>query len=197
MLALLLKYPFRVNDDRGSYYLHDAASFSGRAREIFTPLVRETVLNQHVETIWCNYTGIMYGDGVVWVNPKDGGFAIEAVNIPAKLGSPKSVSNSIEFVCSAEKHRVIVDHDKEGKLRYRSWNKPRSLIEKPDFEISGGKQHFEGTGPCVHAIWQFNGGSTNFSVTQVGGCFPDAPKDAIGLLEVSVTGKETIGWLCR
>jgi len=196
-LTLLLKYPFRVNDDRGTYYLHDAASFSGRAQEIFTPAVRDAVLKQHLENIFCNYSGISYGDGTVWVNSKDEGFAIEAVNVPSKPGPPKPISHPVEFACNAEKHRVIVDHGGDGKLRYRAWNKPRSPLDKPDLYISGGTQKFEGTGPCAHKLWQFSSGSADFKATEIGACDPDIPKDAIGRLEVSVRGKEPIEWWCR
>ena len=174
-LALLLRYPFRVNDERGSYYLHDAASFSARAQEIFTPAVRDVVLKQRVETIWCNYSGIMYGDGVVWVNPKDEGFAIEAVNVPSNTRSRSPISHPVEFACNAEKHRVIVDHSSNGNLRYRSWNNPRSALEKPDLEISGGKEQFEGTGTCAHKLWQFSSGSADFTAAEIGACDPDTP----------------------
>lgn len=196
-LALLLKYPFRINDDRGSYYLHDAASFSARAEEVFTASVRDAILKRGIEAIWCNYTGITYGDGVVWVNPTEQSFAIEAVNLPAKSGRTVLAQHATEFICRAEKHRVIVDHGPSGKLRYRSWNKPRSLVEKPDLEISDGKEKTEGSGACVYAIWEFSSGSANFSVSQLGACDPGVPNDAIGSLEVSVTGSQPIQWWCH
>ena len=80
-LALLLKFPFRGNDALGSYYLHDAASGSGRLKEIFTGPVRDAVANTRVESVWCNYTGITYGRGVIWINPDGDGYAIGAVNV--------------------------------------------------------------------------------------------------------------------
>ena len=196
-LALLLKFLFRVNDDRGAYYLHDPASFSARAEQIFTPSVRDAILKQRVEAIWCNYTGITYGNGVVWVNPRAENFAVEAVNLPVQSERTVSTSHTTEFVCNAEKHRVIVDHGLNGRLRYRSWNKSRSLVEKPDLEISDGKQKIEGSGPCVYAMWEFSSGSATFTVSQTGACDPGTAADAIGSLEVLTSGTEPIHWWCH
>lgn len=43
-IALLADYPLRVNDGRGSFYIHDPASLFGHFREIFTPTVRNAIL---------------------------------------------------------------------------------------------------------------------------------------------------------
>ena len=193
-LALLLKYPFRVNDALGSYYLQDAASGSGRLKEIFTGPVRDAVANTRVESVWCNYTGITYGHGVIWINPDGDGYAIGAVNV---LPGGESSNTGLAFVCNAERHRVIVDHGPDEKLRYRAWNKPNLLVDKPDLEISNGKETLEGTGPCVHAIWVFRSGLTEFKLEESGHCGPDVPHAPTGRLVVSAPGKSDVEWRCH
>lgn len=193
-VSLLLKYPFRVNDALGSYFLHDAAGLSGRFERIFTAAVRNAVLNSRPETVWCTYAGIAYGNGVVWVNPKGQSYAIETVNVP---DHQKPSYAGVAFACDAEKHRVIVDHGPDGKFRYRAWNKPRLLLDKPDLEISDGKQTFEGSGPCAYAIWQFRSGSAEFKIEETGHCDPDVPNGASGRLIVSMPEKADVAWWCR
>lgn len=201
VMALLVKYPLRINDDRGSYYLDDSGSLQSRFQEIFPPAVRDAVLKQGPETVACNSGGIMYGDGVVWVNPKDHRYAIETVNLPGGTGLSKNqIAGRVEFVCDAEKHRVIVDTDASGAPHYRAWNKPRSLTEKPDMEISSGKKDYEGSGPCSYTIWTFTSGATKFVVHGLGGCYEDShqpPADARGRLEVSTPGKPDVSWWCH
>ncbi len=193
-LALLLKYPFRVNDALGTYYLRDAASFSGRFKEIFGRAVRDAVSNTRLESVWCNYGGITYGNGVIWVNPDGDGYALETVNVP---GGGELHNSGLAFVCNTERHRVIVDHGPDENFRYRAWNKPKLLLDKPDLEISNGKETHEGTGPCVHAIWLFKSGSTEFKLEESGPCDPDVPHGTNGRLVVSAPGKPDVEWRCH
>jgi hypothetical protein len=196
MMALMVKYPLRVNDERGSYYIHDAASLDGRIQEIFTSAVRDTVLKERSDTVWCNYTGITYGNGVLWINLTGDHYAVQTVNLPTSTPSLRTRRNKLEFVCNADKHRVIVDEE-GGNLRYRAWNKPRPLTEKPDIEISRGKKSFEGSGPCAYAFWKFDGGTARFTVEGLGACDPETPSDAVGRLQVSISGKPDVSWWCR
>jgi hypothetical protein len=99
MMALLVKYPLRINDDRGSYYLDDAESLQLRFQEIFPRAVRDAVLKQGPETVSCTSSGIMYGDGVVWVNPKGDRYAVETVHLPEGTHSAKTpIAGRVEFV---------------------------------------------------------------------------------------------------
>ena len=196
-MALLVKYPLRINDDRGSYYLHDPHSVGGRYSEIFTPPIRDAVLKQQADTVWCNYSGIMYGDGAVWINPKGQGFAIEAINASATTKPMKPTSGKVEFACNSEKHRVIVDLGANGNERYRSWNKERSLIDKPDLELLDGKSDMQGSGPCVYQVWTFSNGTSKYVLEEIGGCDPDAPPGALGRLEVSNSDKIEATWWCQ
>jgi hypothetical protein len=201
VMALLVKYPLRINDDRGSYYLEDAESLQSRFQEIFPRAVREAVVKQGPETVSCTSSGIMYGDGVVWVNPKGDRYAVATVSLPEGTHSSKTqIAHRVEFVCDADKHRVIVDTEASGAPHYRAWNKPRSLTEKPDLEISKGKKDYEGSGRCAQIIWTFTSGVTKFVVEGPGGCCEDShqpPADTRGRLEVSTAGKPAVSWWCR
>jgi hypothetical protein len=199
VMALLVDYPFRVNDDRGSYYLHDAASLAARFGEIFTPAVRETVLKQRPETVWCNFSGITYGNGVLWIHPKAGSFAIEAINLGVQAPSLKASKGKVEFACNADEHRVIIDVADDGALRYREWARPRPLTAKPDIEISNGNKVVEGTGPCAHPIWRFISGATRYIADSLNACDQEASADgSVGWLQVvSASGAPQDVWECH
>jgi hypothetical protein len=193
MTALLVKYPLRVNDDRGTYYLHEAASLGFRFQEVFPSAVRDVVLKQSTETLWCNSEGVMYGgDGTVWVSYSGKRYAIQTVNLPTRSKLPAS---PVRFVCDADKHRVVVDTD-GGLPRYRAWTKPHPLTEKPDLEITKGEESYEGSGACVHARWSFAEGKTEFIVSELG-CGGEQPEDATGMLEVDFPGKPSVTWWCH
>jgi hypothetical protein len=200
VMALLVKPSLRVSDDRGTFYIEDARSLQSRFQEIFTPAVRDKVLKQRPETLTCFYNGVMYGDGVVWVNYTSQRYAIGAVNVPASSHPPKSPERTVEFACNADKHRVIVDAVGDGAPRYRAWTKPHSLTEKPDLELAGGKREFEGSGVCAYTIWKFSSGGTEFDVDEPQACYEESsppPADSTGMLEVSVPGKPAVSWWCR
>lgn len=117
VMALLVKYLLRINDDRGSYYLDDAESLQLRFQEIFPRAVRDAVVKQGPETVSCTSSGTMYGDGVVWVNPKGDRYAVATVNLPEGTRSSKTqIAGRVEFACDANKHRVIVDLSDRGPL---------------------------------------------------------------------------------
>ncbi len=200
VMALLVRPSLRITDERGKFYVQDAQSLQLRFQEIFTPAVRETVLKQAPEKLWCNYSGVSYGNGVVWVSYASQHYAVETVNVPASSHSPKPPERMVEFACNADKHRVIVDALGHGAPRYRAWTKPHSLTEKPDLEIAGGKRDIEGSGVCAYVIWKFTSDGTEFDVDQPQTCYEEShppPADSTGMLEVSVPGKPTVSWWCR
>jgi hypothetical protein len=205
MMALLVRYPLRINDDRGSWYIDDAPTLQRRFQDIFPPAVRAAVLDRRVDKVNCSYRGIMYGDGTVWVNPTVQSdpkpvterYLVETIN-PRSQGTIPDPANKIEFVCETSTHRVIVDLGAGGAPRYRDWDKPRSLLEKPDLEIGAGHKSVEGTGSCTYSIWTFNSGGAKIEI-QTLGCFADSsqpPKGARGKLTVSVKDKADASSWC-
>jgi len=188
--ALLVEFPLRVNTGHGSYSVNDPAILQARFQEAFSPAVRKAVLDQKTNDIFCNYTGVMYGNGAVWVELTKAGYAIQTIN----LASSESAGAGVDFVCRTEKHRILIDHIASADLRYRVWNRPRALAEKPDLEIAAGKKDVEGTGPCAHAIWTFTNGATTYSIDETG-CAPST-EGVKGRLTVSTGGKQQAQWPC-
>jgi hypothetical protein len=138
MMALLVRYPLRINDGRGSWYIQDDASLHARFGDIFPPAIRSAVINQAPESLSCNYRGIMYGTGAVWVNPsvepKEIGYVIEAINLPHLPDPNPRPSVRVDFACRTENHRILIDSDAAGVPRYRAWNKPHAITAKPYLE---------------------------------------------------------------
>lgn len=173
VMALLVKPSLRVNDDRGSFYIQDAESLQLRFQDIFTPTVRDQVLRQRPETLTCLDSGVMYGDGVVWVNYTGQRHVIGTINVLARSRPSHPADRTAEFVCDADKHRVIVDAVGDGAPRYRAWTKPHSLSDKPDMEIASGKRRIEGSGVCAHTIWSFTSSGAEFDVDQPQICYEE------------------------
>ena len=187
-VALMVIYPLRVNDERGSYYVKDAGSLQGRFTEIFTPGVEEAITTQKIDSSNCDPAKFMYGSGDVWVALTDQGYAIEAVNLPGKEEITNAVGR-VQVTCRTNEYRVIVDVGESGKLRLRAWQKAQSLMQKPDIELHDGKESMEGTGACAYPIWSFNDGGKRLSIEGLG-CFGDSkspPPTATGQF-ISSTG---------
>jgi len=201
-MALLVAFPLGVNHPDGSkILLGNAAALQSRFSEVFTPTVRSAVLKQKLDAVFCNYTGIMYGKGEVWIRAdvqgKELRYRVAAVNLPAgDIKQPIPRAPKLLFVCDAEAYRVVIDSIAGGTLRYRAWNKPRSLTAKPDMEIASGAQDTEGTGPCAHGIWTFKKGSAEYTVSTLGCTEGSPPPGVTGDLEVSIGGKPEHRWWC-
>jgi len=205
-LALLVAFPLRVNSsDEATISVDNPAALQVRFQEVFPSGVRKAVLNQKVGEVFCKYTGIMYGSGEVWVQVVGQGnaerYALTAVNLPGagKIASPKSwplKTPRVEFACNAEQHRLIIDTNATGAMRFREWNQPHSISDKPDMEVPSGTKELEGTDPCTHAIWTFQQGKTEFVLSELGCTENEVPQGAKGTLEVSIDGTQQISSWC-
>jgi len=107
--------------------------------------------------------------------------------------SEQPVSNNIDsgmFICNTEKHRIIVAKQSGSVFRYRSWNLPKTVIDKPDMEIFQEKVlSREGSGACKHSQYTFNTGNAQFIIDNNLGCTEtDPPKNAVGSLWIFVNG---------
>jgi hypothetical protein len=198
-VALLVAYPLRVNDDLGSWYVHDAASLAARFQRIFGPALVAAVLDNRPEALSCSSEGVMYDNGTLWVNFVEDGaqakskiarFEITVVNKLSEGDSPeRSPAGKVKFVCRTDAHRIIVDLGADGSPHYRAWNIPRPISDKPDLEIAKGVERVEGTGACGHAIWTFVSGKAKFVISEIG-CFGDSPpQGARGQLQVFANGE--------
>jgi hypothetical protein len=190
-LAFLVKFPLRVNAPGGAYSLDDAQALQTHFQEVFSTSVRKAILDQPIDEIGCNIEGVMYGQGVIWVNATKRGYEIEVVNDEETLPALPKGSPQTKYICQTQTHRVVVDALADGALRYRAWNKPRAISEKPDLEILGGKDSFEGSDICAYPVWTFKNGQTAYRAEGALGCYGEVepPKDATGRLVVTVPGK--------
>jgi hypothetical protein len=196
-LALLVQFPMRIDDERGAYFIHDPASLQGRYQEIFPPAIRDAVLQSTRDSIWCNYTGIAYGEDKIWINATDRGYYLMTINMPSALKNDPSLYPRVEMACSTSKHRILIDVAKNGEAHYRGWNEGHLLTGKPDLELYKGEKRFEGTGPCSHELWTFKSPSAEYEVESAEGCYSDSdapPRNAKAQLSVSVQGKSTQAW---
>lgn len=200
IIALLVKPSLRVNDAKGTFYIQDARSLQLRFQSIFNSSLRDSVLREKPEDLTCVSGGLSYGSGTVWVVYSGGRLAISAVNVPDQSPSEISASRAIEFVCNAEKHRVIIDAVGTGPPRYRAWEKPHSVLKKPDLEIAKGRRQLEGTGDCAHTTWTFTTSDATYYLQGPDGCYEqghEPPPDSNGSLNVSIANKPDIRWWRR
>jgi len=189
MITLLTSFPLRVNDKRGSYYLNDAASLQARFQEVFPPAVREAVLDSGPDTIFCNDSGISYGNGAVWITRIEHRFLVLAVNMPQSGRAEKPMGHVVKFACQTDTNRLIID-DVNGTLRYRSWEKPHSILQPPDTELTKGKEEVQGTSPCEQPLWAFTNDGTEIVVRALGGCNDVQPRSgSVGMLSISKNDK--------
>lgn len=181
-IALLVEYPLRINDSRGSWYIHDAASLDGHFSDIFTTTVKKVILRQHLDDENCGAYTVVYGLGEAVANLYERGYRISSINTSTTDAQQKSLLGHVEFACRTDASRMVIDSQADGNQRLRAWDTGKLLTQKPDFEITGGKKEIEGTGGCAHAVWTFQSGESKFSLSE-GGCYPDSnqpPSDAHG-----------------
>lgn len=62
----LIAFPLRVNSDGGSKLYRDAISVREDYERIFTPRVRQAILDQRFEQLFGRDQGVMIGNGTVW-----------------------------------------------------------------------------------------------------------------------------------
>lgn len=190
--ALMVRYPLRVNDARGTYYIKDAASLQGRFADIFTPALREAIAVEQIDASDCNAARFMYGRGDVWVTVTDQGYAIEAINVPG--GSTDSTAvGRVEFTCKADANRIIVDLGTDGSPRFREWKAGHPLTQKPDTELLHGTTGIEGTGSCSYRFWRFKAGNETLSLEGLG-CSSDSNPPPAAATGQFVASAGTTSW---
>jgi hypothetical protein len=100
--------------------------------------------------------GLLYGD--LWLNEKGKIMTVNysssaEVTLQKKLIDEtksvmhKSVNKWKEniIVCETDKYLIRVDMLDDDSYRYTSWNKPKTISEKPDLVLFNGEQEFQGT----------------------------------------------------
>lgn len=195
-VALMVRYPLRVNDRRGTYFIEDDASLRGRFADIFTPAVQNVIATQKLYRADCASFSYWYGRYDVYIVNRDMMYAIEAVNVPGGVGSV-GVHVPVLFTCVTDQARMIVDVGPDGEPRYRAWELQHPLTLRPDTELLHGKASIEGTGACAYSAWSFKDGDKRLSLEDVE-CHPlgeEQPPTATGAQFVRPTG--TRSWCLR
>ena len=106
------------------------------------------------------------------------------------------VSNLV-INCRTDKHTIQIDKFQES-YRYKSWNLPKSLLEKPDMEVSNGTLEVEGTGACSSQIWTFTKGAVKFVMDNGIACLEKAPPvGTVANLVVLIKGEEKTRLFCK
>lgn len=198
-LAFLVKFPLHINEAGGGMIsLLNAAALKSDFQEIFTPAVRQQVLNETSDDaadVNCDDNEVSLAQGVLWVAATDRGYAISAVSENG-IKTPETF-----YACQTQTHRIVVDTMAGGGLRYRSWNKPRPVTDTPDLTLEKGEFTVEGN-RCGTPVYTFKNGTAQYRVYGSVGCYAsyppqDAPpKDSTGQLQVTVTGKPTADSWC-
>jgi hypothetical protein len=156
---------------------------------VFPHAVREAVLDSRPDTIFCNDSGISYGNGAVWITRIERRFLVLAVNLLQSGRDGKPVGHVVKVACQTDTNRLIID-DVNGTLRYRSWEKPHSILQPPDTELTRGTEEVQGTSPCEHPVWTFTNDGTEIVVRALGGCNDVQPRSgSVGMLHISKNDK--------
>lgn len=108
-------------------------------------------------------------------------------------------SQSDLFKCLTEKHTIIISEDTKGTYHYRSWNKPKTVSDKPDMDLKS--MALETSGNCQR-YYKFKTGKVEFEVTNQWSCLskgesPPAGADgATGDLYVRIGGELKSHYYC-
>ena len=101
------------------------------------------------------------------------------------------------FTCKTKKHIILVDKIADESYRYRAWNLPKKITDKPDVEIKNGKMGYEGTGVCGAHVFQFSSGKVEYVLIDSATCGPsETPENASGSLNVKINGEEKALYWC-
>ena len=123
VVSFLVDFPLRVNHAGTSISIEEAATLRARFQEILPEVVRSDVLGQDPETFFCNWTGLMYGKGEIWIRATDQRYTVSAINLPLEIESERSrTTPRLIFVCKAD--------EPKGCHRYRCrWKHPLPSLD--------------------------------------------------------------------
>lgn len=195
-MALLTRFPLRVNGDGGSLReLLNASALQQEFDQAFPEWFRKEVLaapSSNVER--SDMVGI--ANGLIWAErvSTDNGmrYRLRTINT-GRSTRTGAAQPQLVYACQTPKHRILVDSSNDEAFRYRSWNIPGFPPQKPDLEMSGSVD-FEGRGECAHRVFTFERGDTRIIVTEPGCGESDTP---VGSLEVQIKGATAANYSCE
>ena len=108
-----------------------------------------------------------------------------------------SFSSEVAFTCNTDKHTIVIEKLDAVNFRYRSWNKPKTMQEKPDMDLKSNDASVVGTGPCRHNEYNFKTGKVVFSIDDDLQCVEGKPpQNAIGNLNVYINDELKSHYFC-
>ena len=201
-LSLLVHFPLRINHPDGSVTSLDSPlTLVQRFSEVFTPEVRKGILEG--EDYIYRSSDVGFPEGVAWAaefygEEGDSFFRLHVINLGRPGPDPNANKLKLAFACQTRKHRILIEHrSSDGVAHYRVWNRPKSLLEKPDLEIQNGKAGWEGSGVCGTHYWEFPvGAGTTIRVGELACGSGEEPNGAAGLLTVTKADGTEQSWYC-
>jgi hypothetical protein len=180
--------------------IKDEKEFLARYDEVFDDSLTRMIVNSNFSKQWSTaggYRGIMFLNGLLWLDYEGGIEAVDESNIEKKKREEliklekdtlyRTIRNFVEPVMLFEtsKYMIRIDYLGDYKYRYVSWPKTKHMSEKPDLIILRGEQIPVGSGRDI--TYRFKNGdyvyecSTNFTGPD------DSPPASI---EISKNGKK-------
>lgn len=207
-LSTMIKYPLRITGTEwGAIAIADPNSLRDNYSRIFTKEVVNSVLKTIPSGIISSSDGIHYTDsrnsnvsvGVIALTvDKKLAYKIDSINLPLTAGRKHSKDEEgVRYQCETKKHMILIDSMHNNLYRYRSWNKPRKVTEKPDVEIKDPKAwRPQGTGACSYILWDFSRGNVSYQIDEGSPCGEQSAPDKKGSVRVYIGGAEKLSLTC-
>jgi hypothetical protein len=80
-ISRYLLYPVSINAHSGRKSLRSEKDLEASFAKIFTPKVLSTISQQKPENVFCNYQGVMLGDGEVWIGQRGRRIGVFTLNL--------------------------------------------------------------------------------------------------------------------
>jgi hypothetical protein len=200
-MALLVDFPLHLNHTDGS----ETALANARALEVhfddaFPPDLRRLIAREPEANLIRVGTDLGLVNGTVWATivGSTGARRYRVTQVNPEAGQNAAPAAGLQAVCETAKHRVVIDAapDGGGGLRNRVWNKPHFPPGAPDLEVTGGRVTSAGSDNCVHDIWTFGSGDTEYTLTEMRCDSGSMPEDARATLEVATKAQVKQSWWC-
>jgi len=174
------------------------------AKRIFSPKVLKIIDSQKVEDIFCKWSGVMLGNGEVWLNAESKGhwgirdvytpeiqeLEIRARNLALKKG-PLEV-----FRCRTKVGTLVVYEVLGGTMKVRMWESGIPNSQPPSHETNHVTVNIEGTGYCSYNTWSFEKNGAKHEVSAEPGCTDGTPEMDTGSYRVEYSSGKSESYLC-
>jgi hypothetical protein len=78
-ISSFMLYPFKVNG-KNIFKIHNTQEFEAKFKILFNEKIISAISQQKIEDLFCQYQGVMFGDGEVWIQKTNGKVGISAIN---------------------------------------------------------------------------------------------------------------------